>query len=140
MSNENQTIPFLNNPESKFFNQPCTPETKWVNRVTKATLLHTDGTQSEIKLIAPIYTKWSDPSEISFGYISEYINELTRHFISIVGYQIRTGSIDINGIEHYGAEYPPFEIPVGKIYFDGEWCTPEEIKKREWDELMKGRK
>jgi len=110
-----------------------------VGRVTKITLLHTDATSSEIKLICPIYSNSGEVQEYTGVYLSKYINHMTRYFLSLVGYQISFGSIDMDGNEHYSMFQKPFQIPVGKIYCDGEWLTPEEIKKREWDELMKGR-
>lgn len=73
-------------PEIKYFNEPVTAQTKFVSRVTKVTLLHTDATSSEIKLILPIYTLSGDDGELSNTYLSQFIKHLTRYHLSLIGY------------------------------------------------------
>ena len=103
---------------------------KWTSRVTKAILTHLDGQQSEIKLLAPIYTTNGEAQELSNTYLSSYIESLTSHFIQIVSYQIQLGSVDSTGKEHYNIKYEEQFIPLGKVYRNGDWLDPvTEIEK-----------
>jgi hypothetical protein len=106
-------------------------ETKWVARVTKATLYHLNGTVSEIKLTVPIYTNNGEASELSYHPMVDYVCSLTTWFIKISGFVVSLGSIDIDGNEKYGINYEPIEIPLGKVYHYGKWVDPKIIKEKE---------
>jgi hypothetical protein len=106
-------------------------ETKWLSRVTKATLYHLNGTVSEIKLIVPIYTNNGEASELSYHPMVDYVCSLTTWFIKISGFVVSLGSIDVDGNEDYAITYEPIKIPLGKVYHYGEWVDPELIKEEE---------
>ncbi len=106
---------------------------KYVSRIAKAVLYHLDGTESEIKLILPIFTMSGDPEELGNTFMSEWIKALTRSFISLSHFQVHLGSIDFAGNETYTTYYQPFYIPVDKVYvmpdtIKGKWLTIDETK------------
>ena len=105
---------------------------EWVSRVTKVTLFHLNGETSEMKLITPIFSMWGEPQELSYSYLTEYVNGLTACWIAISGYQVSLGSIDKKGEERYSIDYPTFEIPLNKVYHGGQWVDPvtDEIRDR----------
>lgn len=121
----------MNFPNLKLFDEPLSEQHKWISRVTKVTLLHTNAQTSEIKLYAPIYSAWMDVQELSHNPLAEYVNSLSKHFLSLVGYQIHLGSMDVEGNEHYDISYPAFQIPVNKVYHNGKWVKPSKIEETE---------
>ncbi len=92
-----------------------------VSRVTKVTLNNLDGTVSEMKLITPVFSSWSEPQELSHAFLSGYAEALSAYWIKISSFQIQLGSIDSEGQEHYDIFYEPFEIPLNKVYHKGNW-------------------
>lgn len=101
-----------------------------IAHVIKATLYHLNGATSEIKMRVPIYTFWGEPSEMASNCLRDYVNSLTRHFIQISAYQISFGDIYSDGAEDYSVSYPVEEIPLDKVYHNGEWVNPETIRQK----------
>jgi len=99
-----------------------------VAKVIKGTLYHLNGATSEIKMQVPVYTRWSEPSEMAANFLRDYIASLTQHFIQISAYQISMGGIYSDGTENYSLKYPIEEIPLDKVYHNGEWVNPETIR------------
>lgn len=113
---------------------------QWVQRVTKVELHFIDGTTKEMKLYFPIFTFWSDPGELSNGYLSAMVNHWTKYWLKIKSYKVSLGSVKNTGEEHYGSYYETIEIPLDKIYTykfpGGIWEDPETIMKREREERL----
>lgn len=108
---------------------PVEAKIKFPFRVSLATLFHLDGTTSQVKLTFPNVCFDGEMQELTQQHLSRLICEWTRFFIKIGGYQISLGSIDQDGNEHYSINYQPVEIPLGKIYHNGKWQAPEDVKK-----------
>ncbi len=111
-----------------------------IAKVIKATLYHLNGVTSEIKMQVPVYTIWGEPSEIAANCLRNYIASLTQHFIQISAYQISMGGIYSDGRENYSITYSVEEIPLDKVYHNGEWVDPATIKRHvisahEWNVL-----
>lgn len=105
------------------------------HRVTRITLFHLDGTTSNMKFMMPVTTAWGEMQETATVYLQALVENLTRTWIKIRGFQIAMGSIYQNGEEIYSSYYAPVEIPLNKVFIPpielGRWVTLEERQKAE---------
>jgi len=60
-----------------------------------------------------------------------YVCSLTTWFIKISEFLVSLGSIDVDGNEDYAITYEPIKIPLGKVYYYGEWVDPKIVKEEE---------
>lgn len=100
--------------------------TKWKSRIVKANLFRLDGTIDEIRLTYPIMPMDGDAQQLAAGYIESIILTWTAHHVQIRGYQVHLGTVSVDGTEHFGISYPPEEIPLGKVFYQGQWVDPEQ--------------
>lgn len=124
-------VPVFNEWPESLFKQPA-PKTQHI----KATLFHLDGKLSEISLIVPFYTRWSEPYEEAAMCLKEYIYRLNQYFVQIERFKIEVGSL-VDGIFVPGSiRYNPHEIPLDMVYVRGEkgkWVTKEEAMKNKYN-------
>src|ERR1043165_9275492 len=116
---------------------------KWKYRITKVVLQNLDGTQHEVKLTFPYLTSNGEMQELTHNYLSGLIDHWSKFWIKIKSYQIFFGSIDNKDNEVWNLDYPPFEIPLNKVfvpnknYASGTWEKPETILKKQTEKIFK---
>lgn len=94
----------------------------------KAVLFHLDGTESEITMNIPKYTRWGEFIEAAVYHIEKYVEYLSAHWVQISHFDITTHACKPNGETEDLFFKKTVEIPQGKI-FDrdtGKWMTPAE--------------
>jgi hypothetical protein len=106
---------------------------QWKSRVTKVILYNLDGTTSEMKLIFPILSFWSEPQEESQYYLRLLVYQWTESWLNISKFEVHLGSIDHNDVEHYSIKYEPEKIPLNMVWkssdrSEGSWVNRDNIK------------
>jgi hypothetical protein len=99
------------------------------HRAVKAVLYHLNGTVSEIVLILPIYSFWSESMEDGNRMMREYVYGLTRTWIAISHFETVMGSVLSDGTFRPACGPMNHEIPLGKVFLEGEsgkWVSPED--------------
>lgn len=95
----------------------------------RATLHHLDGATSQILTTVPRYSSWSEFLEDGQMQITEYVNNLTQHWVKISHFTTEVGTLNIDG--SYSPAFLPIKqsVPLNKVFKSGEygeWVTPDQ--------------
>ena len=89
-----------------------------VQRVTKVIMHNLDGTKSEMRLTFPAVSLWGEMQEATYLYLSQLVEDWSRTFIRISGYEIHLGTIHQDGSETFSIQYHFVEIGANDMAND----------------------